>query len=141
MNKVFISGNLTRDPELRTTQSGRSIARMGIAVRRPFSKDKDAVDFFNLQAWERTAEFCSRYLTKGSRVLVEGRMQTYSYEGQDGTKRSGVDIVVDNIEFASSKREGGDSENRRNYDDDSNARKNYDDDFSGEDISDDDVPF
>ena len=143
MNKIFLSGNLTRDPEVRYTQSGKAIARMGIAVKRQFSKE-NAVDFFNLQAWERTAEFCQRYLVKGSRVLVEGRLQTYNYEGQDGTKKSGVDIIIDNIEFAGSKREEN-SENRPSYENDNSARKNsksdFEDDFAGEDISDDDVPF
>ena len=104
MNKIFISGNLTQDPEIRYTQSGKAVAKMGIAVNRPFSKEKE-VDFFNLTAWEKTAEFCGKYLTKGSRVLVEGRLQTYSYEGKDGVKRSGVEIWIDNIEFAGSKSE------------------------------------
>ena len=103
MNKVFLSGNLTRDPEVRYTQAGKPYARMGIAVNRPYSKEK-VTDFFNLTAWDKTAEFCGRYLVKGTRVLVEGRLQNYSYEGQDGTKRSGVDVIVENIEFADSKR-------------------------------------
>lgn len=108
MNRVFLSGNLTRDPEVRYTQNGKAFARMGIAVRRQFSKDKDAVDFFNLVAWEKTAEFCGKYMTKGSRVLVEGRLQTSSYENRDGVKVNAVDIVVDNIEFAGSKRADSD---------------------------------
>ena len=102
MNKIFISGNLTRDPEIRYTQSGKAVAKIGIAVNRPFAKEKE-VDYFNLTAWEKTAEFCGKYFTKGSRVLVEGRLQTYSYEDKDGVKRSGIDIFVDNIEFAGGK--------------------------------------
>ena len=108
MNRVFLSGNLTRDPEVRYTQSGMAFARMGIAVNRR-SKEKDAVDFFNLTAWEKTAEFCGRYLTKGSRVLVEGRLQTSSYE-KNGVKVTAVDIMVNNIEFASSKRDSSDGD-------------------------------
>ncbi|MBO4779911.1 MAG: single-stranded DNA-binding protein [Selenomonadaceae bacterium] len=108
MNKVFLSGNLTRDVEVRYSQSGKAFARMGIAVRRQFSKDKDAVDFFNLVAWDKTAEFCGRYLIKGSRVLVEGRLQTSSYE-KDGVKVNAVDIMVDNIEFAGSRPAGSGS--------------------------------
>ena len=104
MNKIFISGNLTRDPEVKSTQSGKTYARMGIAVNRAFSKEKE-VDFFNLTAWGKTAEFCEKYLSKGSRVLVEGRLQTYEYDGKDG-KKSGVDITVENIEFAGAKKEG-----------------------------------
>lgn len=118
MNKVFISGNLTRDPEIRYTQSGKAYARMGIAVKRPFAKD--AVDFFNLVAWEKTAEFCGKYMHKGSRVLVEGRLQTSSYE-KDGVKHNATDVLIDNIEFA------GDGKKK--------------DDLDGVPVDDDDTPF
>lgn len=136
MNKVFLSGNLTRDPEVRYTQSGKAFARMGIAVRRQFSKDKDAVDFFNLTAWEKTAEFCGKYLTKGSRVLVEGRLQTSTYENKDGVKVNAVDIMVDNIEFAGSRRDssddGGYRRDTRSNDDGGYQRpsRSGDDDYS-----------
>jgi single-strand DNA-binding protein len=110
MNKVFLSGNLTKDPEVRYTQSGMAYAKMGIAVSRPFSsKNNDgqpATDFFNLTAWNKTAEFCGRYLNKGSRVLVEGRIQNDNYEDKNGVKHYAVSVMVDNIEFASSKRRG-----------------------------------
>lgn len=119
MNRVFLSGNLTRDVEVRYTQSGKAFARMGIAVKRPFAKD--AVDFFNLVAWEKTAEFCGKYFKKGSRVLVEGRLQTSGYE-KDGVKHNSTDVLIDNIEFA-----GGD-------------RKKAADDLDGEPV-DDDMPF
>ena len=76
MNKVFLSGNLTQDPEVRYTQSNKAFTRMGIAVHRRL-KDGETTDFFNLIAWDKTAEFCSRYLTKGMRVVVEGRLQTF----------------------------------------------------------------
>ena len=150
MNKVFLSGNLTRDVEVRYTQSGKAFARMGIAVRRPFSKDKDAVDFFNLVAWERTAEFCGRYMTKGTRVLVEGRLQTSSYENKDGVKVNTVDVVIDNIEFAGSKRQddGGGNDYSKPANDGGGyqkrepARPKHDDyDFGGEPIDPDDTPF
>ncbi len=151
MNKVFISGNLTRDPEVRYTQTGKAMARMGIAVQRRISRaaadsGQQTVDFFNLTAWDKTAEFCSRYLSKGSRVLVEGRLQTYSYESQDGTKKSGVDIIVDNIEFAENKRNNSDgTPSRQDYGDSpsssKNSKQNFDDDFAGEYIADEDVPF
>ena len=112
MNRVFLSGNLTRDPEVRYSQSGMAFARMGIAVQRRVSKNRDAnkdakdVDFFNIVAFDKTAEFCGRYLTKGSRVFVEGYLQTSSYE-KDGVKRTSIDIMVNNIEFGSSKRADG----------------------------------
>ena len=155
MNKVFLSGNLTRDPEVRYTQTGKAFARMGIAVRRQFSKDKDAVDFLNIVAWEKTAEFCGRYFAKGSRVLVEGRLQTSSYENRDGVKVNAVDVLIDNIEFADSKRvsNGGGDIGGGNYPDqtaDTYSRrqppppkKNEFDEFEGggEPLDPDDTPF
>ena len=127
MNKVFLSGNLTRDIELKKTQSGKSYARIGIAVKRPFSKDKDAVDFLDLIAWEKTAEFMNKYMGKGSHVLVECRAQKSEYKDKDGNKRSAVEFIVDNVEFA------GDSKRK-----DSDPR----DEFDGEPVPDDfDSPF
>lgn len=160
MNKVFLSGNLTRDPEVRYMQSGKAYARMGIALNRRY-KDKESVDFFNLIAWDKTAEFCGRYLVKGSRVLVEGTLRTNSYENKDGVKVNTVEIWVDNIEFAGARpsgdggnysgdRSSGDSysSNRSSSEPDSfggrntaSAKKNTDYDFGGEDIDPDDTPF
>lgn len=144
MNKVFLSGNLTRDPEVRYTPSGKAYTKMGIAVQRRF-KNADGqydVDFFNMVAWEKTAEFCGRYLKKGSKVLVEGRIQTSNYEGKDGTKRTGFDIWIDNIEFASSKSSssGGDYSKSESRTDEEDFSK-HDDDNIGTPISDDNVPF
>ncbi len=149
MNKVFLSGNLTRDAEVRYTQTGKAFARMGIAVNRPFSKEK-TVDFFNLTAFGKTAEFCGRYMTKGVRVLVEGSIQTDNYENKDGVKVNSVSIVVDNIEFAGAKRsdggggndyskpssDGGGYSERR-----APAPSNKNDDWGGEPIDPDDTPF
>ena len=104
MNKVILMGNLTKDPEVRYTQNGKAYARTGIAVNRPFTKDKEAVDFFNLVAWEKRAETMGNYLRKGSRILIEGRMQTNSYE-KDGVKHSGIDIIIDNFWFAGGSRD------------------------------------
>ena len=145
MNKVFLSGNLTRDVEVRYTQNGMAYARLGIAINRKY-KEKDSVDFFNLVAWSKTAEFCGRYLTKGSRVLVEGNLRTNSYENKDGVKVNAVEIWIDNIEFADSKRSQGGG----NYS--APAEKNFsnrpaatpaknDDYFGGEPIDPDDTPF
>ena len=143
MNKVFLSGNLTRDPEVKRTVNGRAYSRMGIAINRRYKNPstgqyQDEVSFFNLVAWEKTAEFCGRYLRKGSRVLVEGRLQTYSYEGRDGVKRSGVDIVVDNIEFAGAKRtDNGQRGDNDNY---GGGYQGGNDDL-GVPVPDDSVPF
>ena len=150
MNKVFLSGNMTKDPEVKYTPNGKAMAKMGIAVQRRFKNPETGqydVDFFNLTAWEKTAEFCGRYLKKGSRVLLEGRIQTYNYVGQDGSKRSGVDIQVENIEFAGAKRAEDDSTSKTEYTRPSTSpsQKNYndfeEDDFVGDEISDDKVPF
>ena len=151
MNKVFLSGNLTRDPEIRYTQTGKAFARMGIAINRRY-KDQESVDFFNLVAWDKTAEFCGRYLVKGSRVLVEGTLRTNSYENKDGVKVNAVDIWVDNIEFAGGRpanagdsRPANDNYNRGGYDnrarDNAPPKRNDDYDFGGEPIDPDDTPF
>ena len=103
MNKVILMGNLNRDPEVKHTQSGKAWARVGIAVNRPFAKD--TVDFFNLVAWDKTAEFLGKYFVKGQKALIEGRLQTSTYENKDGVKVNSVDVVVENVEFASSKRD------------------------------------
>lgn len=141
MNKIFLSGNLTRDPEVRYTPNGKAMAKMGIAVQRQFKNTEGQydVDFFNLTAWDKTAEFCGRYFRKGSRVFLEGRVQTYSYVGQDGVKRSGIDIQVEGIEFGSSKRDdasaGSGVENKpAPKSDPSPAQDNFDDKNSGDDF-------
>lgn len=157
MNRVILSGNLTRDPEVKYTQNGKAMAKTGIAVSRRFKNAETGqadVDFFNLTAWEKTAEFCGRYLKKGSHVLVEGRIQTYNYVGQDGVKRSGVDIQVENIEFGGSKRAEGNSEPQSGRYDNKPAAPAPtggsdfaggddfgDDGFVGEEIPDNRVPF
>ncbi len=106
MNKVILTGNLTRDPEIRTTATDKTVATMGLAVRRGWKKTDDNqpdADFFNIVAWEKLAEFCRNYLMKGSKIIVEGRLQTRSYEAKDGTKRTVTEVVANEIEFASSK--------------------------------------
>ncbi len=98
-------GRLARDPEAQTTATGKLKCRMTIAVDRPKAKDgTQKADFIGLVAWEKTAEFAEKYPTKGQRVLIEGRIQTGSYE-KDGEKRYTTDVNVDRIEFADSKRD------------------------------------
>lgn len=134
MNKVFLSGNLTRDPELKTTQSGKSYVRVGIAVKRPYVKE--AVDFFNLVAWEKTAEVLAKWFAKGSRALIEGRLQTGFYENKDGVKINTVDVIVENVEFGSSKKSDDTPKS-----DDTNPYSKPKDDFPGEPIDPEDTPF
>ncbi len=101
MNKVFLIGNLTRDPEASTTTSGVSVCRLAIAVNRRFSSADGSreVDYFNVTAWRGLADNCSRYLKKGNKIAVSGSIQTRTYDKQDGTKGFAVDIVADDIEF------------------------------------------
>lgn len=136
MNKVYLSGNLTKDPELKSTQSGKSYVRVAIAVKRPFSKDKDAVDFINLMAWEHNAKFLAKWFSKGSRVLIEGCLQTRSYE-KDGIKHNVVEVLIDQIEFA-----GGKKDNSPKANNDLDSEPIDDNDFPDtEPVDTDDLPF
>ena len=108
MNKAILIGNLTRDPEARTTQSGVSVTTFTIAVNRRFTNAQGVreADFINIVAWRQTAELCARYLSKGRKVAVEGSIQTRSYDAQDGTKRYVTEVVADSVEFLSSGQQG-----------------------------------
>lgn len=112
MNKVILVGNLTRDPELTTTNSGVSVCRFAIAVQRRFSNSEGErdVDFFNIVVWRGAAENCAKFLKKGSKCGVSGRLQNSSYEAQDGSKRYTTEIIADEVEFLSS-RNGDGAEN------------------------------
>lgn len=100
MNKCFLVGNLTRDPELNTTGSGISVCKFSIAINRTFSNanGEKEVDYLNIVTWRGQAENCGKYLTKGSKVAVCGTIQTRTYE-VDGQKRYATDIVADEVEF------------------------------------------
>ena len=111
MNKVILIGRLTRDPELRYTSSNIPTASFSIAVDRTFtnqSGEREA-DFINIVVWRKQAENCKNYLTKGSQVAIEGRIQTRSYDGQDGQKRYVTEVVADNVQFLGSRSNGGTS--------------------------------
>ena len=102
MNKVIILGRLKANPEIRYTQSGKAVASLTIAVNRGFGSD--SADFINCVAWEKLAEIIGNNLSKGSQVLVEGRMQNRSYENNQGEKRFITEVVINNIEFVGSKK-------------------------------------
>ena len=103
MNKVYLIGNLTRDPEIRTTTTGIQVCNFSIAVNRRRRADGvQEPDFFNIVNWRQLAELCSKYLSKGRKVAVSGSIQTRTYEAQDGSKRNAFDIVADEVEFLSS---------------------------------------
>lgn len=115
LNKVFIMGNLTRDPELRYVPSGTAVATFTIAVNRVYTSQagekKEEVSFIRVVVWGRRAEVCGEYLSKGSPVFVEGRLQSRSWEGQDGQKRNTIEVIADNVQFlrgaAGEKAQGG----------------------------------
>ena len=108
LNKIFIMGRLTRDPELRHTQSGTAVASFSLAVDRDF-KDKETgerkADFINVVAWRHTAEFVSRSFTKGRMAVVCGTLQMRDWTDKEGNKRTTAEVVADNVYFADSKRD------------------------------------
>ncbi len=100
MNKVMLIGNLTRDPEVRATQTGVNVCNFSIAVnRRKRADGVQETDFFNIVAWRQLADLCGKYLSKGRKVAVVGSIQTRTYEANDGTRRNAFDIVADEVEF------------------------------------------
>lgn len=105
MNKVILIGNLTRDPELATTNSGVSVCRFSIAVQRRFQNNdgEREADFFNIVVWRAQGENCHKFLKKGSKCAVVGRLQNSNYEASDGSKRYTTEVVADEVEFLSSK--------------------------------------
>jgi len=109
LNRIIIMGRLVRDVELRHTQSGTSVASFTLAVDRDF-KNKDtgekSTDFIDVVAWRSTAEFVSRYFTKGRMAVVEGRLQIRDWTDKDGGKRKSAEVVADNVYFGDSKQSG-----------------------------------
>jgi single-strand DNA-binding protein len=97
-NRVMLAGNLVRDPELRHTSNDIPVCSFSIAVNRVRSKD-EAVDFFTISAWRELGETIAQYKKKGDPILVEGRLQYRTWEAEDGTKRSMVDVVADGVQF------------------------------------------
>ncbi len=128
-NRVVLAGNITRDPELRFTQEGTPVANFGLAVNRVRSKNKDAADYFNVVAWRGLAETIANYKKKGDPILIEGRLQYSSWEGEDGSRKSKVDVVAETVQFLSTAN-GGSS---------GSARSAGDVEEDGEDL--DDLPF
>lgn len=105
MNKVILVGNMTRDPEVRYTSTGKAVATFSIAVNTGYGESK-RTDFVPIVTWDKLAEVCGNNLTKGRRILVEGRLQLRDYETKEGEKRRVAEVVAQNIEFLSP-REGG----------------------------------
>lgn len=105
LNKIFIMGRLTRDPELRRTQNGTAVTSFTLAVDRDF-KNADGTketDFIDCVVWRQTAEFVSKYFTKGRMAVVEGRLQTRDWQDKDGNKRRNAGVIADNVYFGDSR--------------------------------------
>lgn len=138
MNKIMLIGNLTRDPELRSTASGVTVCSFTIAVNRRFAQQggERQTDFFRINAWRQLGETCARYLSKGRKVAVIGELQARTYQSNDGTTRMSLDVSADEVEFLSPRQqeEGGGAPPQRQ-----NAAPP---DLAGfTDIQSDDIPF
>ena len=101
MNKIFVIGNLTRDPETRTTPTGVNVCSFTVACNRRQANQQGVreADFFQVTAWRQLGDTCARYLSKGRKVAVTGTLQIRTYDAQDGSKRTSVDITADEVEF------------------------------------------
>ena len=117
MNKVFLIGRLTRDPELRYTGNNTAVATFSLAVNRNFSNQQGEreADFINIVVWRKQAENVKNYLNQGSQVAVEGRIQTRSYDDNNGQKRYVTEVVADNVEFLGSKNSSNNMNNSNNH--------------------------
>ncbi len=129
LNKIILIGRLTRNPELRRTQTGTAVTSFSLAVDRDY-KLKGAekeTDFIDIVAWKNTAEFVSKYFSKGRMAVVEGRLQVRSYTDKEGNNRRVAEVIADNIYFGDSKKDGGNT-GFGNY-----SGSNYDGDYVGGD--------
>ncbi len=110
MNKVFLIGNLTRDPELTETAGGVSVCHFAIAVNRSYTAQdgERQTDFFNVTAWRGLADTVAKYVKKGSKVAVSGSIQIRNYEDNQGNRRTAVDVIAQDVEFLTTKTGGGD---------------------------------
>lgn len=110
-NIAVLSGRLTADPELKTTQSGVSVCSFSIAVERRYKQGEEKQsDFINIVAWRQTAEFISKYFSKGSMIGIEGSIQTRKYTDKEGNNRTAFEIVANNVQFIGSKQSEGSAE-------------------------------
>lgn len=116
MNKMFLIGNLTRDPELRSTQTGVPVCTFTVAVNRRQRQGAEAgqqeADFFRVTTWRQLAENCNRYLAKGRKVGVVGTLTLQQYTGNDGVQRASLEVQADEVEFLSPRGEGGAGDSR-----------------------------
>lgn len=142
-NNVILTGRLTADPELKTTQSGVSVTSFTIAVDRPYkSGEEKKTDFINIVAWRGTAEFVTHYFTKGSLIGIEGSIQTRKFQDKDGNNRTVFEVVANNAQFILPKSAAEKAFNGGEYNSiDTKENHSSTGDFNEVDISDQDLPF
>ncbi len=111
LNKAIIIGRVTRDPEVRTTPNGQNVASIGVATNRVWNSNsgerQEKTEFHNVVAWGKLADICGQYLVKGQLVMFEGRLETRTWEGQDGVKRSKTEIIAENMQMGPKARQDG----------------------------------
>jgi len=117
LNRVQLIGNLTRDPELRYTPNGNGVCTFGLATNRSWTTDsgekREEVDFHRIVAWNKLAELCSQFLTKGRKVYVEGRLSTRNWTGQDGTQKTTTEVVIDDMILLDNRQSGAGQQSGR----------------------------
>lgn len=156
LNRVQLIGNLTRDPELRYTPSGTAVCSFSLATNRNWTTDtgekKDEVEFHRIVAWNKLAELCSQFLTKGRKVFVEGRLTTRSWTAQDGSQKSTTEIVISDMILLDSRKTGEQQEAVSEVDSETEVKKEKkekvvkNEEAAGEapsedEIAPDDIPF
>ncbi|MBI5869803.1 MAG: single-stranded DNA-binding protein [Actinobacteria bacterium] len=111
INRVVLVGNLTRDPELRTTPNGKSVCTLGLAVNEKYKNDAgewvEKPNYFDIVVWGAQGESCAQYLSKGRQIAVDGRLSFRSWEAQDGSKRSKVEVIANTVQFLGSRQDAG----------------------------------
>jgi len=142
LNSICLQGRLVHDPEVKSTQSGAAVTSFAVAVERNRA-DKDGnrqTDYIDVVAWQKTAEFIGKYFSKGSMIIVNGTLQTRTYEDKEGKKRKVFEVVADNVNFGGSKNEGGGKQVQGDADDTSfiNTHQNT---FTEVQVDDDSLPF
>lgn len=144
LNKAMIIGNLTRDPETRNTPSGQTVTSFSVATNMVWNdqsgQQQRKAEFHNVVAWRRLAEICGQYLQKGSKVYIEGRLQTSDWTGQDGVKRYRTEIIAENMIMLDNK---GNTESSPNYEKTENidSNNNPNSDNSEDEIKVENIPF
>ena len=144
LNKIVLMGRLTRDPELKRTQSGTAVTSFALAVDRDFKSQngEKETDFIDIVAWRNTAEFVSKYFSKGRMAVVEGRLQIRGWEDKDGNKRRTAEVIADSVYFGDSKKDGESAGgNYTGGSDNYTGGADYSSEFKPAEVDDEDLPF